>query len=452
MPLLEPVIWAKGTFLTPQYLQAQDRYLEDSLQFQIQALNFRPWGFRSLRLDQQALGSGTLALSEASGILPDGLLFDIPGSDAAPPPRSIAEHFHPDQDTLDVFLAIPHYRDQGLNVASPKREVESRYRAEVEVFRDENTGQAEKPVLMARKNFRLLVEGDKLEGSSVLRIGTVRKTPAGLYALEPHFVAPLLDVAGSDYLVSIARRLVELLSAKSSTLAGTRRQRNQSLADFSSSDIANFWLLYSVNTWLPVFRHLYESTGHHPEALFSAMTGLAGALTAFSTRIQPRDLPRYDHEDLGRCFTDLDEKLRLLLETVVPSHFVSLPLKLVQPNIYAASLDREDYLKNTRMYLAFSADIGQAELISRTPHLVKLCSADLIDHLVQRALPGIPLTHVPSPPSAIPVKLNYQYFSLSSAGGAWEAVKKARNVAAYVPGEFLDPQLELIILLPQATA
>jgi type VI secretion system protein ImpJ len=83
---------------------------------------------------------------------------------------------------------------------------------------------------------------------------------------------------------------------------------------------------------------------------------------------------------------------------------------------------------------------------------VKLCSADLIDHLVQRALPGIALTHVPSPPSAIPVKLNYQYFSLSATGGAWEAVKRARNVAAYVPGEFLEPQLELIILLPQAAA
>lgn len=70
MPLLEPVIWSKGTFLTPQYLQAQDRYLEDSLQFQMQALKFRRLGFRSLRLDQQALASGTLALSEASGILP----------------------------------------------------------------------------------------------------------------------------------------------------------------------------------------------------------------------------------------------------------------------------------------------------------------------------------------------------------------------------------------------
>ena len=33
---------------------------------------------------------------------------------------------------------------------------------------------------------------------------------------------------------------------------------------------------------------------------------------------------------------------------------------------------------------------------------------------------------------------------------AWEAVGRARNLAAYVPGDFPNPQLELVILLPQA--
>lgn len=451
MPLLEPVIWAKGTFLNPQYLQAQDRYLEDSLQFQLQALNFRPWGFEQLRIDQQALTAGNIALLEASGIMPDGLLFDIPGSDAAPPPRPLAEHFQPDENTLGVYLGIPHYREQGLNVGNGRRASESRYRSDVEMMRDENTGLSEKPVMIARKNFRILVDGDNLDGSSVLRIATIRKTEAGLMQVEPRFVAPLLDIAASDYLVSIVRRLVEIMAAKSSVLAGSRRQRNQSLADFTTSDIANFWLLYTINTWLPLFRHFYESKGHHPEAMYSAMLSFAGALTTFSLTVHPRDLPVYDHQNLGGCFTDLDEKLRFLLETVVPSNFVALPLKQVQPSIYAASLDKEEYLKNTRLYLAITADTTQPDLVGRVPHLVKLCSADFIDHLVQKALPGVPMTHVPNPPSAIPVKLNYQYFMLNQGGGAWEAIARARNIAAYVPGDFPNAQLELMILLPQAS-
>jgi type VI secretion system protein ImpJ len=450
MPVLEPVIWAKGTVLNPQHLQIQDRFLTDSLQFQVHALNFRPWGFQRLRIDQQALATGTLTLAEAAGIFPDGLLFEIPESDAAPAPRVFADRFGPEDETLGVFLAVPHYREQGLNIANEARDVDARYRAEVELVRDDNTGQSERPVVVARKNLRLLFEGEAQEGSSLLQVARVRKTPAGLFQLDPHFVAPLLDLQASDYLVSIARRLLEVLSAKSSMLAGTRRQKNQSLADFTASDIASFWLLYTINTAFPEIHHIFETGGGHPVNLFSAMLSLAGALTTFSTKFHPRDLPGYNHDDLGACFTELDEKLSILLETVVPTNFVALPLKLVQPNIYAVSLDRDEYLKNTRMFLAVSAGTGQAELISRVPQLVKICSGDYIELLVQKALPGVPLTYSASPPSAIPLKLNYQYFSLSQSGGPWETILRARNLAAYVPGDFPDPQLELVILLPQA--
>jgi type VI secretion system protein ImpJ len=450
MKRLQPVIWTKGTFLSPQHLQLQDRFLENLLQFQLEGLSFRPWGFRSLQLSQEALAAGSFGISRASGILPDGLLFEIPDSDGAPPPKLLPDCFEADQTSCDLYLAVPHYRERGLNVASAGREGGARYRAEIELFRDENTGLSEKPVQVARKNLRLLSEGEALDGYSTLRVARVLRTEAGTFQTDPRFVPPLLDFKASDYLAAIARRLVEILSARSSAISGLRRQKNQTLADFTAADIANFWLLYTINTAFPLFRHLFETRGGHPEALYSAMLSLAGALTTFSANVHPRDLPAYDHDELGACFTELDEKLRLLLETVVPSNFVSLPLKLVQPAIYATSIDNDKYLLNTKMYLAFSAEASQAEIAGKTPQLVKVCSASHIEHLVRQALPGVPLTYVASPPSAIPVKLNYQYFSLSQAGVAWEAVQRARNLAAYVPGDLPNPQLELIILLPQA--
>jgi type VI secretion system protein ImpJ len=450
MKRLQPVIWTKGTFLSPQHLQLQDRFLENLLQFQLEGLSFRPWGFRSLQLSQEALAAGSFGISRASGILPDGLLFEIPDSDGAPPPKLLPDCFEADQTSCDLYLAVPHYRERGLNVASAGREGGARYRAEIELFRDENTGLSEKPVQVARKNLRLLSEGEALDGYSTLRVARVLRTEAGTFQTDPRFVPPLLDFKASDYLAAIARRLVEILSARSSAISGLRRQKNQTLADFTAADIANFWLLYTINTAFPLFRHLFETRGGHPEALYSAMLSLAGALTTFSANVHPRDLPAYDHDELGACFTELDEKLRLLLETVVPSNFVSLPLKLVQPAIYATSIDNDKYLLNTKMYLAISAEASQAEIAGKTPQLVKVCSASHIEHLVRQALPGVPLTYVASPPSAIPVKLNYQYFSLSQAGVAWEAVQRARNLAAYVPGDLPNPQLELIILLPQA--
>lgn len=245
--------------------------------------------------------------------------------------------------------------------------------------------------------------------------------------------------------------MVEILTAKSAQLSGTRRQKNQSLAEFTASDVAHFWLLYTVNTHLPLIRHIFETRRGHPEALYELMLGLTGALTTFSLEVRPRDLPTYDHDNLGECFSRLDEILRRLLETVIPANFVALPLKLVQPSIWATALDDDRYLRNTKMYLAIKAEMGEADLIAKAPQLVKVCSASHIEHLVKQALPGVQLTHVPRPPSAIPVKLNYQYFSLNQSGLAWEAIGRARNLAAYVPGDFPEPQLELVILLPQAS-
>ncbi len=389
-------------------------------------------------------------VSEASGLMPDGLPFDIPEADSAPPLKQLAPYFEADQQTADIYLSIPDYRERGSNVSMARQNMDSRYRSEVLLVRDENSGLSEKPIQIARKNLRLQVEGESRLGTTGLRIARVRKTPAGSFQLDPQFVPPLLDIAASDYLMSILRRLVEIVSAKGATLSGLRRQKNQSLADFTTADVANFWLLYTVNTSFPLLRHLFEVKRGHPEGLFAAMTALAGSLTTFSLKIQPRDLPIYDHDELGRCFTDLDLKLRELLETVVPSNFVSLPLKLVQQSIYATAVADDRYLANTKMYLAMSADMKEVDLVGKAPYLVKVCSATHIETLVRQALPGVQLTHTPNPPSALPIKMNYVYFSLNQSGAAWEAIQRSRNLAAYVPNEFPNPQMELMILLPQA--
>lgn len=451
MKQLQPVIWSKGTFLTPQHLQVQDRFIEDLLQFRLQALNPFAWGFTELAVDQDRLTEGQFVLTSAAGIFPDGLLFEIPESDAAPHSRSIAEFFDPGSSSLDVYMAVPDYRHQGINITGVQRNGNTRYVAEVGTFRDENSGVSEKSIQVARKNLRLLVEGEARKGFSTLRVANVERSSAGTFQLNARFVPPLLRIHANPYLTGMLRGIVEILSANSTQLSGTRRQKNQSLADFTSADIAKFWLLYTANSYLPLLTQFFESQQVHPEEVYAALISLAGSLTTFSQKIRPRDLPPYNHDSLGPCFVELDRTLRMLLDTVVPSNVVSLPLKETQNFIYATALSDERYLANTRMYLAIAAEMPEAEIITKAPQLLKVCSATHIDHLVKQALPGLQLKHLSQPPSAIPVKLKYQYFSINQAGAAWEAIRRARNLAAYVPGDFANPQLELLILMPEST-
>src|SRR5439155_517030 len=89
-------------------------------------------------------------------------------------------------------------------------------------------------------------------------------------------------------------------------------------------------------------------------------------------KIQPRDLPAYDHDGLGPCFADLDEKVRELLETVVPSNFVALPLKLVRPSIYSTAVEDDKYLAGTKMFLAVNSSLNETELAKRFPSFSKI--------------------------------------------------------------------------------
>ena len=447
MRQMQPVLWTKGVLLTPQHLQTQDRFLEDLVQFQLSALTFCPWGFRVLEVDRDALAGGAVALAAATGIFPDGLLFEMPEADALPAPRPLDGCWEPDQETLDVYLAIPEYRPGGYNV-SVTTDRATRYQADVLVRRDENTGLSEKPIQVARKNFRLLVQGEALEGSTVLRVARLRRSAAGECQLDARFVPPLVDISASEYVVGIARRLVEVLAARSSALAGTRRQKNQSLADFGITDVASFWLLYTINSHFPQLRHIFETRRGHPAELYGAMVGLAGALTTFSSVLHPRALPAYDHDDLSRCFTELDRQLRELLETVVPVNCVSLPLQQTRPSMHAVALDDDRYLRAPQLYLAVSSEGRPTDVLQKTPQLVKVSSADHVERLVRQALPGVGMTHVPTPPSAVPVKLDYHYFRLDTSGASWDAIVRDRNLAANVPADIPNPRLELVIVLP----
>jgi len=361
MRQLQKVLWTKGVLLAPQHLQLQDRFVEDLLSFQLSALQANPWGFSVLEIDREMLDSGVLAISACQGLFADGLAFEMPGLDPLPKPRPLESSWAPDQESVTAYLAISEYRSGGKNVSVDEESSDARYSAEVVFHRDENTGQTEKPVQVARKNLRILLEGESLDGNAVIPLANVFRTEDGGYDLDPNFVPPVVDIGASHLLMAIARRLVELLSARSAELSRTRRQRGQDLADFGISDVANFWLLYTVNTYLPVLRHIFEVRRGHPTHLFEAMLSMAGALTTFAKEGDPTTLPTYDHGDLSSCFGDLDERLRTLLETVVPQNYRAIVLRPAKPFVYAAALE-SSLLSAKQIFLAVSSEAGRTNL------------------------------------------------------------------------------------------
>src|SRR5579885_2801265 len=394
---LHRVVWSKGMFLTPQHFQAQDDYFEQNLQFRCTASTSVNWGLTSLAVDQESLTNGLFTIRHCRGVMPDGLTFSMPDSDEPPQGREIADYFPPTQPELDVYLAVPESRPRGKNVTAngARGDAGTRYVAQTRMVLDETSGLEEKAVQFANKNFRLVFGGESLDGTVFLRIAQITR----------------------------------------------------SAAEFAAGDAGNFWLLHTANTFLPQLKHLWNARRRHPEMMYYTMLGLAGALSTFSLDEQARNLPDYDHENLGRCFTELDEKIRLLLETAIPSKCVVVSLRAIEKSIFTGQIAEEQYFKKTQFFLSVGAQMGMDDLIQQTPKLVKISAPSEIHRLVRLSLPGLTLRHTPVPPAAIPVNSDRQYFALNQSGILWDGIVKSSQVAIFVPDEIQKPELELLIVL-----
>jgi len=254
----------------------------------------------------------------------------------------------------------------------------------------------------------------------------------------------VVQIAASSRLLQLLQQMVEILNEKGAALG---RDAANSRGDFSTREIASFWLLHAVNSALAPLRHLLIAKRGHPEELFVELSRLAGALCTFSLDSLPRDLPIYDHQNLSDCFDQLDRHIRAHLETVLPTNCITIPLAAAGDCFYEGKVTDARCLGNSRWILAIRAGMPESELMTQTPQLVKVCTPVFVRELVNRALPGMPLTHLPIPPPAISTRVETQYFGISRTGPCWNHMLQTRQIGVYVPSAFPDPELQVLVVL-----
>lgn len=441
-------------YLAQHHFQVQSRYFEDSLGFALAHLFFKSYGIAGCELDHEALLNGTVAVVHARGVLPDGLPFHMPDSDPLPPPLEIRKLFSPTQESHQIQLAIPAYQQGGANVASSAAEADAkaRYVAETTLVRDDITGSDEKPVAIARKNFRLRLDDDPSAGEVALTLARVRRDGAGHFIYDPEFIPPCLQIGASETLLLLVRRLVEILEAKSAAIAAERQGGHKDLREYASQEVANFWLLHAVRSSMAPLRHHFELKHSHPEQLYAELARLAGALCTFALDSDPRSLPTYDHDRLGECFAGLDRHIRAHLEIIIPTNCISIPLRSVNEYLYVGAAVDKRCFGRANWVLGIKSDLPRAEVITNVPSRVKICSSQHVERLFRDALPGLTLQHLSNPPSAISPGIGTEYFSIGRTGPhstqvCWKLIADSGEVGIYVPAALNGSSLELSVVL-----
>ncbi|HEX8396023.1 MAG TPA: type VI secretion system baseplate subunit TssK [Pyrinomonadaceae bacterium] len=448
------VVWNEGMLLTPQHFQQWDNYYEELINSRVSSLAPYEWGVLDLQINREAVSNGNFQIVTARAVFPDGLLVDAPGRDAAPDLRAVQHHFPAEKERLGVHLAIPAQKYGSANfqpsgASGNSANLNLRFLQEGALVPDETTGTNEQPLAFARPNLRILFDDELREGFTAIKIAELERMATGGLVISENYIPPVLSVSSNVWLANMLRQLVEILIAKSGSLAEQRRQRGANLADFTTDQIAVFWLLHTVNSSIPLMSHLFRTRLVHPERLYVEMAELVGRLMTFAVGQHPKDIVIYDHTDLYTTFSQLSAQLRGLLETVIPTRCVPIPLEKVRDTLYVGRITDDRLLKEAAFYLAVRAEMRESKLIESVPRVIKIASRDVVEAVIGSALPGVPLTHQSPPPAAIPTRVGFHYFALDTVKNPyWDGIKGAKTIAVYVPEELPDERLEMYAVKP----
>jgi len=444
------IVWQEGMFLSPQHFQQWDMFTAGETWFRHTSLAPFAWGVNQISFDLESLENRRLALDSLEAVLPDGTVVRAPSVDPLPPGRQLDEYFKPQISEMNIYLALPDRRP-GIPVCrlgGRKGAVESPHLAETVEVEDENSPGTTIDMTAARQNLKLMLSGENIDGHITLMLGRIKRDTDAQIMFDANFSPAALSIEAAGPVPGFLRSILESLAAKSTSLAEQNRQRGGGMVEFGSGNIGNFWLLHTVNSYIPLLAHLQDVPETHPLELYRTLAQLAGSLSTFSFQIHPRDIPAYDHEKLGTTFRNMTGILLELLETVMPSAFTNIELVQRDETMLIGEVKDEAILaSDCHWYLSVTGEMPESRLRDEVPSQLIVGSPHNIDFLVKTATPGLALVHTPVPPRDFPLRAGHTYFKLEADGDTWETVRESRSIAFYLGGiELRKCQYQLIAM------
>ncbi|MFS2159544.1 type VI secretion system baseplate subunit TssK [Pseudomonas sp. Pseusp122] len=431
------VIWQEGMLLRPQHFQHNDRYYDHQLKIRTALLGGYVWGFLKLEIDVQNLNTGKVVISHASGVLPDGSLFEL-GGDIEPllleVPRNTV--------STPIYLALPVV--SGNHVEARREEhsdVLARYKVYEREVIDSNAGDSSsRQISCARPDFKLLL-GDRQndQGYVKLKVCEVLDTsPEGALSLNPDFVPTYIQAHASSYLLSCLKEVISMLGHRGDAIA----ERIRSSGKVGGTEVGDFMMLQLINRTELLLRHYLGLEQVHPEELYRTLLAMLGDLATFSSDSKrPRLDSRYQHSDQGASFRTLMDEIRQVLSMVLERHAIELELQSRPYNLTVSPLRDHTLLGAASFVLAATANCDPEELRHRLPAHLKVGPVERIRELVNLHLPGIKVKPLPVAPRQIAFHANKTYFILELSSEDVEQLQRSGGFAFHVSGEFSELEL-----------
>ncbi|MEL1221168.1 type VI secretion system baseplate subunit TssK [Aeromonas hydrophila] len=432
------VIWREGLFIKPQHFQQQQRHSDYALHARLSALSDYFYGLQSLAINEDYLGFGRIALVGATGILPDGTVFNIPNDDVLPTPLEVTDASVANQK---VFLALP-LSVSGVNEVNQGGQVATRLQAHRHDVRDLHSEGGDVVSLeVGRVSLRLMLEREDRSAYASLAIARILdKRPDGGLVLDPNFMPCSISVSAIPTLKRFLGESAGLVAERARSLS----QRIAAPGQQGVADVAEFMMLQLLNRAQPQLSHLARLGTLHPERLHEALVQICGELMTFTDESRlPPEFPAYRHDDQQVSFEPVMLALRQALSTVLSPRAVSIQLRKHQYGIMVAMVNESELMTSADFVLAVRARMPQEQLRKQLLQQTKVASSDKIRELISLQLPGIPLLPLPVAPRQLPYHAGYSYFQLDRQSPAWQMLAVGNTLAFHIAGDFPELDMQL---------
>lgn len=447
MKIYKP-LWEEGILLSPQHFQQQNRYMDEMISSVIKMSGIFRYGVFNCEFDQKALELGKLKLDSVHLCFPDATIIDtyITGNMAVTRDLSNIEG---NKTQFTAYLALPVWHSNSSNLVSasddahaPRRFIKTFVQVE-DVFSEE-----EVELAIEQYNLQLRFDFENNDNYVLCPLARITRNDSGRFIFDQGYVPPLLIMAGSPWFLSYLDRLTTLLLSRIESLSARRRERRGSTVDFSVSDSTLFWFLNGLNSIYPELLHLARYPERHPEELYKLLSRLLGMLYTFRIGESVTDIEAYNHLDLYGTFSSLENKIRDLLDEVIPSPVVEINLERIKATQWKGQVFDKRINEKTEFYLSAHSDsVSFRELQKQLPLVSKIGAPEDVERVINTAVLGVPLQLLNQSPPGLPFRMDNVYFKLDNNHPAFQRMMNVQACSIYIPASIPNLYLSLYAIV-----
>lgn len=438
------VVWGEGTLISPQHFQQQERYFDALINKNYSLNQNYYWGFRELSFNDSASQMGVLEVKKASGFFKNGAYFEE--TSASAPYLKI--EIPPNIESEVVYLVWSGQSEYLNNYAAI--DTEGGYTGQYLVYDIElqdatEVGLPKRSIAVANKNVRLVLSHQLSDDMLSLPVAKILSSNAnGEYQLDEKFIPPFVNVAHNQRLKGFCLEIYGILKQRAQTLSSILANP----AVMTNSDVRDFLILQTINRYHAYMHHIDYLPLLHPCTLYEDWLKLYGDLSTFETAKVNFALPRYNHEDLDFCYTELLGLLKQALSIVLEQKAILIPFDATDDSTRVAITPDRSLLNNCQFVLAVNANMPPDMLKQKLPATIKIGSVDKIKDLVAYHLPGIKVQALATAPRELPYYAGFSYFELDKTSELWGELHQSSGIALHLAGDFPELQIEFWAIKP----